>query len=69
MTKQEAGAIIFAAIKADLKTKGHSMNPKLFPNSYPVSRRCCYMIGRGEFRDRILKQLPFKVTIEYIPKF
>ncbi len=65
MTKAEAGAIIFAAIKADLKTKGHSMEKKNFPSDYPISYRACYLIGRGEFGEKILKRLPFPVAIEY----
>lgn len=65
MNKQQAGAAIFAAIKADLKTKGQSMDVKKFPADYPISKRQCYMIGRGEFDPKILERLPFLVRIEY----
>lgn len=69
MTKQQAGAAIFAAIKTDLKSKGASMTNGRFPKDYPVSQRQCYNIGRGKFNDAILKRLPFVCRLEYSVKF
>lgn len=69
MTKQQAGAAIFAAIKQDLKSKGASMTTGRFPKDYPISQRHCYMIGRGQFNEAILERLPFKCRLEYSVKF
>ena len=68
MTKREAGRAILAAIKTDIKNRGHTMSPDKFPADYPIARRTCYNIGNGIFDERVLERLPFRVELLYTLK-
>ncbi len=69
MNKIQIGRAVFEQIKAHLAQSGHSMAIENFPPDFPVSRRTCYNIGRGQWTPEILAKLPFPVRVGYTVEF
>lgn len=58
LNRSQLGELIFQQIKTELKSRGHSMTARNFPEDYPISRRAVYLIKRGVFTVDTLNKLP-----------
>jgi len=65
MTKVEVGQAIFNEIKEHVTRNGGSMAEDCFPSDFPISRRSVYNIRNGEWTEKLIEKLPFRVVVSY----